>query len=539
MDLPISLAVILLYVHGVYVTFTAGDGYLDSLAMLVTLLLAGRAVEARGRKDGAAAAASLAASLPSRARRATPNGVEEVGAHELAAGDLVEVGLGDEVPADGVVVRGSGRVGLALLTGESEPVSVSPGDEVVAGAPVTAGSFAVQVERAGDATLGRRMAREVLAAVDRGVSPTPADRLAPWFTAATLVAATAAFVGWSLARGTPTGVEVAAAVLVVACPCALGLSWPIAVAVGISALARRGVLVRSGDVLLRLTDIDVVALDKTGTVTGGTPAVVAADDDVLRIAAGLERASSHPVAAAIRAEAARRGLAAPVPSDVIEIPGVGVSGTIDDGRWTVRAGLVGEVVLDGPGLTGVIHLRDVRRPDAARVVRELAERCRVALLTGDSAEVGDRVAAEIGAHEVVARATPEAKAVWVRQREAEGRHVLFVGDGLNDGPALVAAHVGFAMRRGAPSSILAADGVVTDDRLAPLLASLRVARVVRSTVRANIVRSVFYNVTAVGAAAAGWIDPLIAALLMPASSLLVLWGGLRVERRVRKEERWT
>ncbi|MCA9489572.1 MAG: heavy metal translocating P-type ATPase, partial [Myxococcales bacterium] len=536
MDLPISIAVVTLYTHGVVATLLGQDGYLDSLGMLVTLLLAGRVLEARGRRAAAQAAATLAAQMPTTARRATADGVETVSVERLVAGDIVEIGLGEEVPADGTVVGGSAQVRLAVLTGESEPVRVGVGDEVVAGAPVLAGTLRVRVERVGDETLPRRMAREVLMSMDRPLLAAPTDKLAPLFTVGTLLAATAAVTGWGMTHGAARGVEVMAAVLVVACPCALGLSWPIAVSAGLAALARRGVVLRSGDALQRLVDIDLVALDKTGTVTGGVPVVVAADDAILRVASGLERASSHPIAAAIRSAAASRKLPMPVAEELEEVPGVGVRGVVDGRRWRIVSGEAGQLRVERlteggeVDLVGLIGMRDVRRDDAPDAVRALG--LPVVLLTGDHEAVAERLGAEIGATEVHARMTPEGKAAWIAARQAEGRKVLFVGDGLNDGPALVTAHVGLAMKAGAAASLLAADGVVVHDALGPVVAALRGARVVRAVVRGNMARSVVYNVVAVGFAAAGYVNPLVAAVLMPLSSLMVLWGGTRVEPRL-------
>lgn len=540
LDLPISLAVGTMYAHALVATPLGHDGFLDSLCMLVTLLLAGRVVEARGRRAAAAAAASLAASLPTTARRLTADGVQTVRVEELAPGDRIEAGLGDEIPADGVVERGAAEVRMALLTGESAPVSVVPGHRVVAGAPVVAGSVVVRVEVVGEETLGRRMVAQVASAVDRGLLPTPGDRLAPWFTGLTLAAAAVGAVGWSVAAGWGVGLQVAVAVLVVACPCALGLSGPVAVHAGLGALARRGAVLSSGQTLLQLALVDRIALDKTGTVTAGTPRVVAADDAVLRIAAGLERASNHPLAAAIRDEAARRGLPMPLASEIREEPGAGISGTLDGQRWCLSSGGAGVVRLDGDaGLVGLIRVADTRRDDAATAVAALRRFAPVAVLTGDHADVADAIAAQVQPDEVRAGMSPEAKAGWVEERRSEGHRVLFVGDGLNDGPALVKADVGLAMRTGAPSTLLAADGVVVDEALGPVVAALRVARVVRRTVRANLVRSVGYNAVAVTLALAGWVDPLVAAVLMPLSSLLVLWGGMRIEGRVRAEEAWT
>jgi len=540
MDLPISIAVAALYGHGIYATMNRQDGYLDTLVMLVTLLLVGRMLEARGRRSAATAAASIAATLPTEARRMRDGQVETVPVGWLAVGDRVEVGLAEEVPADGIVVAGEALVRQALLTGESEPVRRGVGQRVVAGAEVVDGAISVQVEQTGDATLGQRMAQEVMTSVDRGLPVTPADRIAPWFTGATLLVALLTAVGTTLSLGAGAGLERAVAVLVVACPCALGLSWPIAVSHGLSALARRGLVLRDGASLLRLAEVDLVALDKTGTVTGGVPRVVDADDEVLRIAAGLERASHHPIATAIREAAIERGIRLPMATDLRETVGVGVEGRLDDVRYALRAGEPGTVELmrtDGERL-GRIRLADTGRDDAPRVLRQIRADhdgdVPVILLTGDHEAVARRIAEPLGAVEVHAQLTPPDKAAFLAARQAEGRTVLFVGDGLNDGPALVRSDVGLAMRGGAAASVLAADGVVVDDALAPVRWALLAGRVVRRVVRGNMTRSVVYNVVAVGFAAFGYVDPLVAAVLMPLSSLLVIAGGVSVEGRLRR-----
>ena len=287
--------------------------------------------------------------------------------------------------------------------------------------------------------------------------------------------------------------------------------------------------------------MDLVALDKTGTVTAGALHVVEADDAALRVAAGLERYSSHPVARAVLEEAAARGIALPRGQAVREEAGVGISGEVDGRRWRLRSGAPGELQLvDDSGAAQVIRLADVVRPDAAATVAALrAAGMEVALLTGDHEEAARRIAAEVGIDRVVARIDPRGKAAWVAARRGEGRRVLFAGDGLNDGPALAEADVGIAMATGAASSVLVADGVISSPATAPLLAGLRAARVAVRAVRVSRVRSVLYNVLAVGAAAAGWVNPLVAAVLMPISSSLVLWSAARVERRVRREEPWT
>jgi len=331
------------------------------------------------------------------------------------------------------------------------------------------------------------------------------------------------------------------AILVVACPCALSLAWPLATSAGMGAAARRGLVLRSGEVLERLAEIDTVVLDKTGTVTGGRPEVVSADDAILRIAAGLERASHHPIAHSILDEAARRGVALPETEGAMEVVGVGVEGWVDGRLWRVRSGGAGRIALEDVAagtVVGEIVLRDVARPDAKRAVARLQRQgLRVVLLTGDHPDVANRIAAEVGIDEVIAGARPEEKADWVRARQDAGERVAFVGDGLNDGPALAEATVGVAMGAGAASSVQVADAVVAADRLGPLAAGLVAAQATQHSIRRNLRRAIGYNVVAVVAAVAGLVNPLVAAILMPLSSGAVILGALTVERQVAREER--
>lgn len=531
MDLPIALAVAVLYVHGLISTLIGADTYFDSLAMLVALLLAGRMLEGRGRRRAAEAAVSLAAALPATARRRTGDGVEVVSAEQLRPGDRIDVGAGEEFAADGVVESGQAAVQLALITGEAEPAMIREGDEVVSGTVVVDGSLTVRVERAGDATTVQRMASELRAAADRPVRLSTADRIAPWFTAATLTAAALTAAGWLAAGDGHTALTACIAVLVVACPCALALSRPLSAAAGLGAAARRGLIFRSADALLDLTDVDTVGLDKTGTVTAGELQVVDAADGTLRIAAGLERFSGHPVARAIVDEAVARGIPLPEGRDVREIAGRGVTGRVDGTEWRLEGGGPGEVILRGPaGEAGRVGLGDSVRPDSAEAVSELRARgLEVVLLTGDRVEVAERIAGEAGVSSVRGEVDPGGKRDWVLGERAAGHRVLFAGDGLNDGPALAAADVGVAMGSGAASSVLVADGVISTWSLGPLVWGFRAAAACEKAIFWNQRRSIAYNVLAVSAAAAGWINPLVAAILMPASSAMVIWGSSRVE----------
>lgn len=538
MDVPIALAIAVLYAQGSWATLRGADSYLDSMTMLVALLLAGRVLETRGRRRAAEAAVTLAATLPAMARRFRHGALETVSSAALEPGDLIAVAAGDELPADGLVREGEASLRVALLTGESAPVEVTPGNRVWGATVVVQGSLQVEVTETADDTVVRRMASELRDAADRGARPSSTDRIAPWFTAATLLIATGAFVWWLRGAGPDAALSVAVAVLVVACPCALALSRPLAASAGLGAVARRGLLFRSADALLDLGSVDHVVLDKTGTVTAGALDVVSAGNGDLRVAAGLERHSRHPVASAIVREAAARGIPLPRATEVEEEAGVGISGVVDGVRWSLRSAGPDALVLEGPGgHRGLLHLGDSIRSDSAEAVCRLRELgVAVTLLTGDHQSVADRIARSAGIGDVRAGVGPEEKAALIRALREGGRRVLFAGDGLNDGPALAVSDVGVAMGSGAATSILAADGVLAAGSLLPLATGIRASRACRSAIRWNQARSVGYNAAAVGAAALGWVNPLVAAVLMPLSSSLVMWGASRVEARVRRWE---
>lgn len=536
MDVPIALAVVVLYGHGVLQTLAGAEGYLDSLGMLVTLLLVGRVLERRGRRAAAEASAAIASELPQTALRQTATGVEEVPVTALLPGDRVEVGAGLDVPADGRVVDGQGQVQMALLTGESRPVEVRPGSMVVAGALVEEGAVVVAIEAVGDDTVAMQMAAAVREATAQPLPPDPADALAPWFTAITVGLAIAAGLGWGWFAGAHAGVEVAVATLVVACPCALGLSAPLSIAAGMGAVARRGVLMRDGGRLMELARVRDIAMDKTGTVTEGQPAVLAADDEVLRVAAALERSSRHPVAAALRDEARQRGLVVPLARDVREVAGVGIEGEVEGARVSVRAGGPGAVLVTGERLSGLVRLGDRPRDDAREAV-ELLHRAglRVTLLSGDHPEVTDRVGQVVGVDQALGGLSPEGKRRWLDMHPA-----AFVGDGLNDGAALASARVGLSMHSGVTASLLVADGVVTQPALRPVVAAVAGARATADAMRSNTARALVYNTVAIAAAMAGLVNPLVAAILMPLSSAWIIAGALSVPRRMQRlEDTWT
>lgn len=532
-DVPVSLGVLAMYAHGLWAAIAHRDGYLDSMAMLVALLLGARVLEQGGRRRAAEAARSLGALAPRSARRLRGDQADEVPVAELLAGDHIVAAHGEELAADGVVEEGEAEVQMALLTGESAPRSVRKGDDVVAGGMVTSGNLVVRVTRTGDDTLLGRMARRLGEALDRPIAPTLADKVAPTFTALTLVIAAATAIGWGALHGADPAMKATIAVLVVACPCALALAAPLSTAAALGASARGGLLVRSGDVLRTFAKVDTVVFDKTGTLTEGIPAVVKADDAVLRIAAGLERQSRHPIARAILEETAKRGIPLPSPRAVLERPGVGVVGEIDGVRVSVGRGQGGSVEVRGPeGLIGEIVLADRVRPEARATVAALrAAGVAVHLLSGDDPSVVARVAAEVGIPDAWGAVDPEGKADRIAALRAAGRVVLFVGDGVNDGPAMAAADVGVAMGAGAAATVQVADAVQVSDGLGAVIHGLTLARDSERVVRASSLRSLVYNAGAVTAAAFGFVNPLVAALLMPLSSSMVIGSALRLGSR--------
>ncbi len=538
MDAPIALAIAVLYGQGLAGTLLGFDTYLDSLTMLVTLLLAGRVLESGGRRRAAEAAVTLAATVPATARRVVGQAIDVVASSSLLPGDRIVLGAGEDVPSDGRVVSGRGWLQRSLLTGESEPVAVAEGDEVWAGTVLTGGALTVEVTTAADGTVVSRMAEELRRATDRRARLSTTDRIAPWFTAATLAVALVTFGAWLVLEGPTRALTTTIAVLIVACPCALALSRPLTAAAGLGAAARRGLLYRSADALLATAEVDLVALDKTGTVTEGAVEIVSANEYDLRIAAGLERFSRHPIGVAIVREAVARGIPLPAAQEVHEEVGAGISGVVDGAPWRIRGGGADVVVLEGPGgHRGLIRFGDRIREDSSAAVAALVGLgLRVTLLSGDGPEPTLRIARTLGDVEAWPGYGPGQKVERIEAWRRDGHRVLFAGDGMNDGPALSSADVSVAMGSGAASSILTADAVLAVGSVRPLVSGVRVSRICRRAIRASQLRAIAYNVAAVSAAAAGWVNPLVAAVLMPLSSGMVIAGAARVERRVAREE---
>ncbi|HTR51703.1 MAG TPA: heavy metal translocating P-type ATPase [Kofleriaceae bacterium] len=515
--------------------------YFEAGAAIVAFVMIGKLLESRARAKLAEAVRHLASLVPAIAHL----GERDVDAASLAAGDVIMVRPGERLPADGTVVEGSSALDESLLTGESMPAEKAEGSPVYAGTLNQLGMLVVRVARAGAETALARIARAVEHA-QAGKAPIArvADRVAAWFVPAVLAIAAVTCAGW-LASGAAPGVALARtiAVLVIACPCALGLATPAAVAVGTARGAELGVLFRDGAALELAAHIDVAYLDKTGTLTAGRPALVEVDagDDALRLAASLEQASEHPLARAIVEGAKARGLALVPPTDVAIEPGGGISGRIDGHDIRVgssdfvrvhvsRARSDANIFISMDNKSaGSLLVADPPAPDAAAAIATLrALAIEPVLVTGDRAQIAAPFAARLGIERVHADVRPTGKAALVEAERAAGRRVAMVGDGVNDAPALAAADVGIALASGADVASAAAGVTLVRGGIGALPTALALARATMHVIRTNLVAAAIYNVVCIPLAAAGVASPMLAAAAMSLSSVSVIASSLRL-----------
>ena len=536
------------------VAVVAGDGHLytETAAVVTTFLLFGRWAEARSKRRAGDALRSLM-ELGAKQVAVLRDGVEvQVPVETLAVGDRFVVRPGEKVATDGVVDHGTSAVDLALLTGESVPVEVGPGDEVVGASLNASGRLVVRATRVGGDTQLAQIARLVTRA-QQTKAPVErlADRVSAVFVPVVLGIALLTLLGWLALGGTTTEAFTAAvAVLVIACPCALGLATPTALMVGTGRGAQLGIVIRGPEVLESTRAVDTMVLDKTGTVTTGRMSVVRrepADDDLLRLAAAVEQASEHPLALAVVAAA---GPHLPRVDDFVALPGLGARGTVDGVPVTVgrpdvfdtvpdavrrsvaEAGDGTPVVVGRHGVAeGVLVVSDTVKPTSADAVRQLhALGLHAVLLTGDHEATARQVAGEVGIDTVVAGVRPEGKVDAVRSLQAGGRVVAMAGDGVNDAAALAQADLGLAMGTGADVAIAASDLTLVGGDLTTAVTAIRLARRTLSTIRGNLFWAFAYNVAAIPLAAAGLLDPMVAGAAMACSSLFVVGNSLRLRR---------
>ncbi len=544
--------------------------YLETAAAVTTALLAGRWIEMRGRRRGLATLRGMLDRTVPDARLLLGDREIPVPAGHLGVGDDVVVGAGETIPVDGAVVNGASALDVSAMTGESVPVEVGPGDEVLMGTTNESGRLVVRATRVGGDTQWARMARRVEEAQNgKAQVERLADRVSAWFVPATILLAVATLgFWWSAGMGAAFAFSAGVAVLVIACPCALGLATPTALMVGTGRGAQLGILLRGPEVLESTRRVDTVVLDKTGTVTRGAmrlTGVVTEDEEdrVLRRAGALEDAVAHPIARAIAAGARDRVEVLPVAEDVSVVDGLGVAGTVDGvavlvgrprllvergaqipaslttaHRDAEAAGATAVLVAWADGVCGlraraVLTVADtVRETSAEAINRMRALGLRPVLLTGDNPTVAAAVAAEVGIapDDVVAGVLPVEKAAVVERLQNEGAVVAMVGDGVNDAAALARADLGIAMGTGSEIAIEAGDLTLVRDDLRGVADALRLARRTLRVIRGNLFWAFAYNVAALPLAALGLLNPMIAGATMALSSVFVVANSLRLRR---------
>jgi Cu2+-exporting ATPase len=540
MDVPISLALILSSAISLFETIKGGEhAYFDAAVSLCFFLLIGRYLDFRSRAAARSAAEELAALEVPRAIRLEDGTERLVPIAEIEAGDLVLVRPGGRMPVDGEVTAGQSELDRSLLTGETLPIRAVAGTLVSAGEVNLTGPLTVRVTAAGrDSSLHRMADLVAVAESTRNRYMSLADRVARRYSPSVHILALASFIGWMIHSGGDVrlAVNVAAAVLIITCPCALALAVPSVVTAASGKLFRKGLLIKDGTALERLAEVDAIVFDKTGTLTLGTPDLVPGAQRAgdLAVARALASGSSHPLS---RALAAGDGPRAEV-TEIAERPGYGVEGRFQG--QAVRLGRADWVGAVGGEETSAwlqvgneppveFRFADRLRPGAAELVAALkAEGIPVKLLSGDSAGPVARLASELGIADWKAGVLPAEKAAEVEALRAEGRRVLMVGDGLNDTVALAAAHVSISPASALDAARVASDIVLLGRDLAPISDALRIARVARRRIKQNFGLSLAYNAVAVPVALVGLATPLIAAVAMSTSSLTVTLNALRL-----------
>ena len=558
--------------------FRGADGaapvYFEAAAVITTLALLGQVLELRAREQTGGAIRALLDLAPKTARRVGPDGADEdVGLERVAVGDRLRVRPGEKAPVDGELIDGRGVVDESMVTGESMPVVKTVGDKLIGGTMNQSGSFVMRADKVGRDTMLAQIV-EMVAEAQRSRAPIQrlADQVSGWFVPLVIAAAVAAFIAWAIWGPDPRyayALVAAVSVMIIACPCALGLATPMSIMVGVGRGAQAGVLIKNAEALERFESVDTLVVDKTGTLTEGKPKVVAVrafgglgEDELLRLAASLERASEHPLAAAVVRAGAERNLVFGKVDDFNSPAGKGVTGTID-GRKVVlgnqvmlRAAGIDVTDLERPAdelrndgataifvaidgkASGVIAIADPIKPTTAGAVRALTEAgVGVVMLTGDNRTTAEAVARKLGIAEIEAEVLPQDKGKVVERLRKQGRIVAMAGDGVNDAPALAAANVGVAMGTGTDVAIESAGVTLLRGDLQGLVVARRLSQATMRNIRQNLFFAFIYNAAGVPIAAGILypafgllLSPTVAAAAMALSSVSVIANALRLRR---------
>ncbi len=548
--------------------------YYEAAAAIVTLVLLGQVMELRARSRTGAAIRVLLGLAPKTARLVTPDGREhDVALESVHPGDLLRIRPGEKVPVDGVVIEGSTSVDESMVTGEPLPVEKKPHDRLIGATVNTTGSVLMRAERVGSDTLLAQIVNMV-AQAQRSRAPIQklADQVSAWFVPTVIGVALVTFAIWAFVGPQPRlvfAIVNAVAVLIIACPCALGLATPMSVMVAAGKGATAGVLFRNAEAIEVLRKVDTLVVDKTGTLTIGKPtltSVVAAngfdENELLRLAANVERASEHPLAAAIISGAEARGLSVHAASDFSSITGKGVRGVVDEKRVALgNRALIAELDIDGGALieraetlrsegqtvmfvvvdeklAGLIGVADPVKNTTPDAIRELhAAGLRIVMLTGDSTTTARAVAKRLGIDDVIAEVLPDQKANAIQKLQQQGRVVAMAGDGINDAPALAQAEVGIAMGTGTDVAMEAADVTLVKGDLRGIVRARRLSNATMRNIRQNLFFAFIYNALGVPIAAGVLypffgvlLSPMIAAAAMSFSSVSVIANALRLRR---------
>ncbi len=544
MDVPISLAILLAVGTSLWETSLSGEhAYFDAAIALTFFLLTGRYLDHRTRSVARSAAEELAALEVPRAWRLTDGSEEQVSVGSLAVGDLIRVRPGGRMPVDGEIVEGTSELDRSLLTGETLPVHAAPGQSVSAGEVNLTGPLTLRATAVGRDTSLHRMA-DLVAIAESGRSryTSLADRAAKLYAPGVHILSALAFLGWLAYSGDlRIALNIAAAVLIITCPCALGLAVPAVTTAASGRLFKRGLLIKHATALERLAQVDTVVFDKTGTLTAGTPELTNEGDFTrrdLEIALALAEGSSHPLSQSLTVTAREAGIRPATVKEIAEVPGYGTQG-IWQGQQ-VRLGRAGWVGGNGTTQTAAwlrvgdqpaqpFTFTDRLRDGAEETVNALRDAgLKLVLLSGDTTPAVEALANRLGIENWTAEALPQEKAARIDAISREGGHVLMVGDGLNDTAALTAAHVSISPASALDAARVASDIVLLGGSLSPIPEAVRTARKATRRIRENFTIATWYNIIAVPLAVAGLCSPLIAALAMSASSITVSLNALRL-----------